>query len=266
MAILIDVPTPFGWMIPSQSIYSDLGVTRNETILDNYRLWAEDDIVCLQAGGPITSSIVDWLIVMAKDITARHSHYYILGICVVPVPSHRPSADGSPSSALHIRRVRSHFSRQPHDPGRKCAAVRRAEPAQQTQTAVSAVCDRGRSARVAAQPTLTRRPLREETAPAGAACGAYHFDRARCSAAAIMTKKSRMSAGAAVDDLVKWVRFLCWHSATWTTQRTGTNTNRNQHGIRLQMLPSKEEPVSVKEPLFLRVRRRMHQAALWGLA
>jgi hypothetical protein len=79
MAILIDVPTPFGWMIPSQSIYSDLGVTRNETILDNYRLWAEDDIVCLQAGGPITSSIVDWLIVMAKDITARHSHYYILG-------------------------------------------------------------------------------------------------------------------------------------------------------------------------------------------
>ena len=57
---------------------------------------------------------------------------------------------------------------------------------------------------------------------------------------------------------------LTWNGATWTTQRTGTNTNRNQHGIRLQMLPSKEEPVSVKEPLFLRVRRRMHQA-LWGL-
>lgn len=57
---------------------------------------------------------------------------------------------------------------------------------------------------------------------------------------------------------------LTWNGTTWTTQRTGTNTNRNQRGIRLYKLPSKEEPVSVKEPLFLRVRRRIYQA-LWGL-
>lgn len=54
-------------------------MTREPQILDSYRLWVEDDILCLRASGPVTAAIVDWLTGAAAEILLRHPHYYVLG-------------------------------------------------------------------------------------------------------------------------------------------------------------------------------------------
>lgn len=54
-------------------------MTGKEVIIDNFRLWVEDDILCLCAGGPMTAAIADWISASATDILSRHAHYYILG-------------------------------------------------------------------------------------------------------------------------------------------------------------------------------------------
>ncbi|MBL9005679.1 MAG: hypothetical protein JNJ46_15595 [Myxococcales bacterium] len=53
-------------------------MSSSETFIDNYRLWVEDDVLCLRASGPMTSAIVDWLVVTVPDLLSRHAHYYIL--------------------------------------------------------------------------------------------------------------------------------------------------------------------------------------------
>ena len=62
-----------------QSSYSGADVTREETIIDNFRLWTEDDILCLRPSGPMTAAVADELSARAVDILASHPHYYILG-------------------------------------------------------------------------------------------------------------------------------------------------------------------------------------------
>lgn len=59
--------------------YSQREVIRKETIIDNFQLWVEDDILCMRPSGPMTLAIADWISAAALDILSRHEGYYILG-------------------------------------------------------------------------------------------------------------------------------------------------------------------------------------------
>ncbi|MBL8632859.1 MAG: hypothetical protein JNM40_06505 [Myxococcales bacterium] len=72
-------PCWFGSVPTPHAGYIHRGVKSKEVVIDSFRLWAEDDVICLRAGGPMTSAIVDWIAETAIGILAHHPHYYVLG-------------------------------------------------------------------------------------------------------------------------------------------------------------------------------------------
>lgn len=50
-----------------------------ECVIDGFRLWIEDDVLCLQANGPMTAAIVDGVQARSLEILSHHPDYYILG-------------------------------------------------------------------------------------------------------------------------------------------------------------------------------------------
>lgn len=50
-----------------------------ECVIDGFRLWVEGDVLVLQAHGPMTAAIADWLESSTFEILSHHPQYYILG-------------------------------------------------------------------------------------------------------------------------------------------------------------------------------------------
>lgn len=72
-------PCWFGPLPTPPARYIHRCVRSKEVVIDSFRLWVEDDVICLCAGGPMTLAIVDWIVTTAIGILANHPHYYILG-------------------------------------------------------------------------------------------------------------------------------------------------------------------------------------------